>query len=371
MKSILLCLLLALSASSLLAQLQPLSVPNPGDNKRATISEHIGFCEVQVRYNRTGVKGREGKIWGTNIAHYGLKDLQFGTSRAAPWRVGANECTVITFSTDVKVGGKPLAAGSYGLLMNLGEAETTVIFNKNTSAWGSFSYNPNDDVLQVTVKNESLENSQEWLKFDFLNQTTGSATLALSWEKRRIPFVIEVDLLKTQFESFKKELETPKGFTAAAFVQAATFCLQNNYEMEQGLTWAQRAIAPVFPGERNFQSLSTYASFLNKQNRAKEADDTMKEAIPLGTAQQVSTYARSLLTQKRTQEAVDIYKANYSKFPNVFATNFGMIRAHSALGDQKKALEFAKLALPQAPNPQQKGIVEKMIKDLEEGKEIN
>jgi tetratricopeptide (TPR) repeat protein len=205
------------------------------------------------------------------------------------------------------------------------------------------------------------------MHFDEISQVLN----LLSWEKRRIPFVIEVDLLKTQFESFKKELETPKGFTAAAFVQAATFCLQNNYEMEQGLTWAQRAIAPVFPGERNFQSLSTYASFLNKQNRAKEADDTMKEAIPLGTAQQVSTYSRSLLTQKRTQEAVDIYKANYSKFPNVFATNFGMIRAHSALGDQKKALEFAKLALPQAPNPQQKGIVEKMIKDLEEGKEIN
>jgi tetratricopeptide (TPR) repeat protein len=371
MKSILVSWGAILFSTALCAQLQPLTIPNAGDNKRASVSENIGFCEVKIQYHRTGVKGREGKIWGTNVAHYGLQDLQFGTSRAAPWRVGANECTVISFSTDAKIEGQSIPAGAYGLFMSLGETETTVIFNKNTSAWGSFSYNPKEDVLQVKVKNETLEKSQEWLKFDFENQTANSAMVTLAWEKRKIPFKVEVDLLKTQLESFKRELETPKGFTAGAFVQAANFCLQNNYELEQGFAWAQRAIAPVFPGERNFQSLSTYANYLSKQNKPSEADAIMKEAVTLGTAQQVNTYARTLLTQKRTQEAVDIYKANYTKFPNTFATNFGMVRAHAALGDNKKAIEFAKLALPQAPNAQQKGIVEKMIKDLEEGKTIN
>lgn len=371
MKSFIFSLCAIFFSSALCAQLQPLTVPNAGDNKRASVSENIGFCAVNIQYHRTGVKGREGKIWGTNLAHYGLQDLQFGTSRAAPWRIGANECVVISFSTDVKIEGQPIPAGSYSLFMNLSESETTVIFNKNTTAWGSFSYNPKEDVLQVKVKNESLEKSLEWLKFDFEGQTANSATVTLSWEKRKIPFKVEVDLLKTQLESFKRELETPKGFTVGAFVQAASFCLQNNYELEQGFAWAQRAIAPSFPGERNFQSLSTYASYLTKQNKPGEADVIMKEAITLGTAQQVNTYARTLLTQKRTQEAVDIYKTNYTKYPNTFATNFGMIRAHAALGDNKKAIEFAKLALPQAPNPQQKGIVEKMIKDLEEGKPIN
>jgi hypothetical protein len=340
-------------------------------NKRASIAENIGFCEVKIAYNRPGVKGREGKIWGTDIAHYGLKDLQFGTSKAAPWRVGANECTVISFSTEAKVEGKTIAAGSYGLLMNLGETETTVIFNRNTTAWGSFSYNPDDDVLQVTVKNETLDKSVEWMKFEFENQTNNTATVALTWEKRKIAFKVEADVNKAQFESFKRELETPKGFTAGAFVQAATFCLQNNYELEQGFAWAQRASAPVFPGERNFQTLSILANYYAKQGKQTDADATMKEAIPLGTAQQVSTYARTLLTQKRTKEAFDLYKANYDKFPNVFATNFGMIRAHAAMGDAKKALEFAKIALTQAPNPNQKGIVEQMIKDLEAGKSIN
>jgi hypothetical protein len=364
-------IIVLLFTNTLFAQLQPLTTPNNGGNKRATVSENIHLCEVKLTYNRPAVKGREGKIWGTDIAHYGLKDLQFGSSKAAPWRVGANECTVISFSTEAKVDGKSIAPGCYGLYMNLGETETTIIFNKNTSAWGSFSYNPADDVLQVTVKNEAINQSVEFMKFEFDNHTPTSAILALLWEKRRIPMKIEVDGLQLQFISFKKELETPKGFTSAAFAQAANFCLQNNYEIEQGFAWANRSAGSVFPGERNFVSLSTVANYLFKQGKQSEAGAVMKEAIPLGNAIQVSTYARSLITQKRATEALEIYKANYEKYPNIFATNFGMIRAHSALGDYKKALEFAKKALPQAPGDSQKSQVEKMIKDLETGKDIN
>jgi tetratricopeptide (TPR) repeat protein len=371
MKKLFRFILVLLFANNAFAQLQPLTTPNAGGNKKASISENIGLCEVKIQYNRPGVKGREEKIWGTDIAHYGLKDLQFGTSKAAPWRVGANECTVISFSTDAKIEGKDIKAGSYGLFMNLGEQETTVIFNKNTTAWGSYSYNPTEDVLQVTVKNESLEKSTEWLKFEFENQTNNTANVSMIWEKRRISVKVEVDILKTQFESFKRELETPKGFSSTAFTQAAQFCLQNNYELEQGFSWANRAIEPSFPGERNFVTLNTVASYLIKQGKQSEADALMKEAIPLGTVVQVNTYARSLLAQKRSKEAFDVYKANYDKFPNIFASNFGMARAYSGINDLKKALEYAKLAHAQATFPAQKATVEQMIKDLEAGKNVN
>jgi tetratricopeptide (TPR) repeat protein len=371
MKKLFRTLLFLLLIQTANAQLQPLTTPNAGGNRKASISEYIGLCEVKIQFHRVGVKGREGKIWGTDIAHYGLKDLQFGSSKAAPWRVGANECTVISFSTDVKIEGKDIKAGSYGLFMNLAENESTVIFNKNTTAWGSYSYNPSDDVLQVTVKNESLEKSVEWLKFEFENQTNSAANVSMIWEKRKIPFKIEVDVLKTQFLSFKQELETPKGFTSSALTQAANFCLQNNYELEQGFEWANRAIGNTFPGERTFSTLNTVANYLSKQGKQSEADVIMKEAIPLGTVGQVNVYARSLLAQKRSKEAFDIYQANYNKFPNIFASNFGMVRAYSGMNDLKKALEFAKLALAQAPNPAQKGIVEQIIRDLEAGKQVN
>ncbi|HMS70711.1 MAG TPA: DUF2911 domain-containing protein, partial [Saprospiraceae bacterium] len=133
-------LFLLLVANNVFGQLQPLTTPNNGGNKKASITENIHLCEIAVSYNRPTVKGREGKIWGTEIAHYGLKDLQFGSSKAAPWRAGANGGTRISFSTDAKIEGKSIAAGTYGLFMNLGETETIVIFNKNSSAWGSYSY---------------------------------------------------------------------------------------------------------------------------------------------------------------------------------------------------------------------------------------
>jgi hypothetical protein len=51
---------------------------------------------------------------------YGFVDYHYGTSKAAPWRAGANENTTIEFSTDVLVEGRPLAAGKYGLLEKAG-----------------------------------------------------------------------------------------------------------------------------------------------------------------------------------------------------------------------------------------------------------
>ena len=62
---------------------------------------------------------------------------------------------------------------------------------------------------------------------------------------------------------------------------------------------------------------------------------------------------------------------NYDKFPNVYTTNIGMGRAHSALGEYKKALTFIKAALPQAPDEGSKTRTGAMIKKLEEGKDIN
>jgi tetratricopeptide (TPR) repeat protein len=129
-------------------------------------------------------------------------------------------------------------------------------------------------------------------------------------------------------------------------------------------------VGPTFPGEKTFATLNIVANYLDKQGKQAEADALMKEALPLGTAIQVNVYARTLIA-KRPKEAFDIYKSNYEKFPNTYAGNFGMVRAYSAIGDLKKALEFAKLALPQAPNATQKGIVEQMIKDLEAGKSVN
>jgi hypothetical protein len=61
---------------------------------------------------------------------------------------------------------------------------------------------------------------------------------------------------------------------------------------------------------------------------------------------------------------------NAKRFPNQWPVNVGLMRAWAAAGDRKKALEHAKLALAQAPDPQNRKNLENMVKLLEEGKEI-
>src|SRR5690349_13531211 len=175
-------LLFATAAFALNAFSQNLTIPPNGGNKKASVSERIGITDVTIHYDRPGVKGRENKIWGA-LVPVGYTDQGFGTSKAAPWRAGANENTTIEFTDDVKIEGQPLAAGKYGLFIAYDPNDCTIIFSKNSSAWGSFFYDPKEDALKVKVKPVATDKSVEWLKYEFMNQTNNSATVALLWEK--------------------------------------------------------------------------------------------------------------------------------------------------------------------------------------------
>jgi tetratricopeptide (TPR) repeat protein len=365
----LLTLFCLIAAAITYAQVQPLTWEPPGGNKKASVSEQVGIVKIAMNYNRPGVKGREGKIWNTPVAYYGFVDQGHGTSYAAPWRAGANENTTISVSHPVKIEGKDLAAGTYGFFIALGEQESTLVFSKVSTSWGSFYYDPAEDALRVTVKNKSLDKSVEWLKYEFIDQTDSSVTVAMSWEKRMIPFRIDVDRKPLQIAAFKNDFRTTRPYYD--YITAAQWCMANNYELEQAVAWMDRAIYFRVMGEKNFRSLSTKAALLTQLGRADEAKKVMDEALPMGTVTDVHFYARSLGTAKQHQEAFKVYKMNYDKHPAEFMTNVGLARGYSALGDYKKALNYMKVALGKAPNDFQKSSVEAMVKKLEEGKDVN
>ncbi|HEU4734212.1 MAG TPA: DUF2911 domain-containing protein, partial [Kofleriaceae bacterium] len=108
----------------------------PEQSPAATVSQTVGLTEITVVYHRPAVNGRP--IWG--------KLVPYGET----WRAGANENTTIAFSTDVKVGGKPLKAGTYGLHMLPTAKDWTIMFSTMTAAWGSFTYDQKEDALRVT-----------------------------------------------------------------------------------------------------------------------------------------------------------------------------------------------------------------------------
>jgi tetratricopeptide (TPR) repeat protein len=369
MKTCLQFIVAILMTTSVYAQIMPLTLEPDGGNKKASVSEQIGIVKIGITYSRPGIKGREGKIWNTPVAHYGFMDLGHGTSKAAPWRAGANENTVMSFSHPVKIEGKDLPAGSYGFFIALAEAESTLIFSKVNNSWGSFYYDEAEDALRVTVQNKSLDKSVEWLKYEFLDQTDNSVTIALMWEKRMIPFKVEADTKALQIASFKSEFRTTRPYYD--YISAANYCIANNIELEQALAWMDRAIYFRIMGEKNFRTLSTKAAVLMKMNRIAEAKKVMEEALPMGSMLEVHFYGRQLISMKEKDEAMKVYKMNYKKYPNVYTTNVGLGRAYSAIGDYKKAMSYFKAALPQAPDERNKANVEVMIKKLQEGQDVN
>ncbi len=157
---------------------------------KASVMQRLGIdTDITIEYSRPGVKGR--KIWG-ELVPYGLAPgNKYSDGKPFPLRAGANKNTTIEFNKDVLIEGNKLPAGKYGIHMIPSEKDWIIIFSKNNSAHGSFTYNQEEDALRVTViPAEAIH--QEWMMFGFDNLAGTSATAFLLWEKLKVPFKIEL-----------------------------------------------------------------------------------------------------------------------------------------------------------------------------------
>jgi len=329
----------------------------PRGSQYSKIVQKVGLTEIAIEYSSPRVNDRE--VWGA-LVPYGETPF--------PWRAGANENTVVRFSTDVKVEGKDIAAGSYGLHFVPSESDWIVIFSKDYQAWGSFNYNKENDALRVSVTPQSLQDKREWLAYEFADKGNDYAVASLVWDKLRIPFKIEAAVHDLVLASFKAELMSLPGFSWQGPMQAANYCLTNDVELEQGLVWADQAIN----NQKNFNTLSTKSGLLAKTGKEAEANELLAEAVdlPNATVGDLYGYGRQLIGQDKKKEAMDIFKKNAKRNPDHWLAPHGMARAYSAIGDFKKALPLEREALEKAPAGS-KGFLEGFITQLEKGEDFN
>ncbi len=226
----------------------------PRVSQKAVAYQVIGLSKVKVVYSRPAVKDRV--VWG-NLVPYN-----------APWRAGANENTTITFSDNVKIEGKELAAGTYGLHMIPTEKDWEIAFSTNSTAWGSFSYDPAQDALRVKVTPKKSDHFYELLTYTFDEVDAESAVCALQWADKKIPFKVEVDVHSVVLASLRNELQTQAGFTWIGWNEAANYCLRNDINHKEALGWATRS-AFINPNPTN---LTTKAKLT-----AKVKGDASKE----------------------------------------------------------------------------------------------
>ena len=367
MKKLSIVLLLSIFTWPAMGQMD---VPPVGGNPRATVSEEVGITNITVKYSRPDVGGREGKIWGALVTN-GFTSNSFITNRpTAPWRAGANENTTITFEHDVKVEGQAVKAGTYGVFMVVWPDSVMLILSNQSDAWGSFYYEEKNDALRTILKPQMNDKSVEWLKYEFIEHKEKSCTIAMLWEKLIVPFKVEVDVDNIVIARLREQVTSQRGFNSTNMVQAAQYCLNKNINLDEALTWSQRAVTG-FNGQRSFVTLRNLATAYEKLNRLPAADSVMTDALGMANANQYVAYGRALITQKRTDKALEVLKTNLQKNGDVYMANLGLMFGYSAKGDYANAIKHADKAIAQATNDPAKKQIEGNIAKLKENKDVN
>jgi tetratricopeptide (TPR) repeat protein len=251
----------------------------------------------------------------------------------------------------------------------MGEEKATVVFSKYNNAWGSFYYDEKYDALRVEVPVLKQDESVERLKYEFDDQTENSAVISMQWEKMKVPFKVSVDLQKIQIESFRHEINSGDFYVYWQNMQrAANYCLVNDINLEEGLSWAYRSIYWYF-GESNFLTLSTYAGLLEKNDRAHEADSILQIAIPMATENQLFNYGNDLNRMKQHKKALEIFQKNLEKNPDGILAHLGMGFGYYYTGDVKKALEFCDSAKDKTDIEGYHSYINAIIKKIKAGEE--
>ena len=349
LRGFLFCLLMA--AMSGVSPAQSFVLDLPLQSQRAMVSQRIGITDITISYHRPLVNDR--KVWD-DLVPYGKV-----------WRAGANINTTITFSDPVQIEGKPLDKGTYGLHMIPNADEWTIIFSKNATSWGAFTYDQAEDALRVTVKPKAADMHNE-LTYDFSDLQKDSAVVELEWEKIAVPFKVSVDVHSIVQASFKKQLRNLSQYTWMSWDDAATYLVTEKTGLDDALTYANKSIE----NEDRYDNELTKSKVLTALNRKDQAAIAQKKALDLASPLQIHLFARQLQGEKRSDEAFAIFRENARKHPDQWFVHSGLARMYCAQGKFDDAAREMKVALAAAPD-NQKSYVDGLVKKLESKQDIN
>jgi len=320
-------LLLAVPAAA--QNVQGLPRQSPG----ATVSQSVGVSEVTIRFHRPSVNSRE--VWGA-LVPYGQV-----------WRAGANDNTTITFEDPVKVEGKDLAAGTYGLHMIPGEDEWTVIFSNNSTSWGSFTYDQAEDALRVAVRPEKAPYAEQ-LAYAFEDVSNDGAVVVLHWGELKVPFEIAFDTHALALADIRDQLRHLPRFNWQGWASAASYLVGNDIEHEQALEWIDRSIQM----DENGQNLGLKVRVLEQLDRPEEARQTLARALEVSNEAQTNALGYIFLLSGDHDTAIEVFQKNVDDYSGSWNVYDSLGEAYAAKGEAGRARELYQKALSMAPEAQ-------------------
>jgi len=337
------CLAIVSIASSAAAQSPPLALPR--ESPAAHVSQVVGLAEFAVSYSRPAVNGR--KVWGALVPFDSV------------WRAGANENTVFASNVPFMVGGKRLPAGHYGLHMIPTASAWTIVFNSQWNAWGSFRYNPGEDVLRFTVTPKAADMTER-LQYTFDELRDDGVTLTLRWEKLAVPIPLAVDADQVVIDSLTTQLRGVPQFFPDGWGTAAAWALQHD-RLNEASAWADSAIR-IQP---RFDGLSVKAAVLERQGNKAAADSLRQRAYAVATEAQLNAAGYRLLQAKQVDDAIALFQRNVKAHPDSWNVYDSLAEAYAVKGDKKLAITNYRKAASLTTDPTQKARIGAAITALQ------
>jgi hypothetical protein len=222
MKKIIL-LLIAVSASYTISA----QITTPQASPATTVNQVVGLTDVTLDYSRPAMRGRT--IFGDLVP--------YGTI----WRTGANKNSVITFSNDVKMGGKDLKAGSYAIFTTPGESLWEVYFYSDTENWGT-PQNWDASKVAAIVKSNPTKTAEMTESFTIAinHLSDNGAHLEISWGDTKVAIPFEVPTDATVSSNIDKIM---KGPAAGDYYAAAVYYLSAGKDITKAKEWMDKAMS--------------------------------------------------------------------------------------------------------------------------------
>ena len=341
--AVLLPALLAAVPAILTAQAPQLVLPKA--SPRASVSQTAGLTEIAITYDRPAVNHRE--IWGTLVPYDTV------------WRAGANENTVISFSSPVRIGGQDVPAGRYGLHMIPGRNDWTVILSRQANAWGSFSYDPAEDLLRVRVTPRPAEFTER-LAYTLDDPAADGVIATLRWEKLAVPIPIAVDSRPVVADSLREQLRGLARFFWQPWNQAAAWCVANDANLAEATEWVSRSIAI----NENFTNLRVKAALREKQGDVASAEALLRRSFEVATEADMNTYGYLLMGQNKVDSAIAVFRRNVRDYPRSWNTYDSLGEAYAKKGDTRQAIEAYSRARKIVRDPAQQKRIDGILAGL-------
>lgn len=246
----------------------------PRASQKSTVSQTVGDTEINIMYNRPNVKGRP--IFGcqtNDVLPKGGVTYPCLVPSGQVWRTGANEATIFEISNDVMVNGQKLPKGKYSLHTIPGASEWTIIFNKTSNQWGSYSYDEKQDALRVTAKPSSGE-MMESMTIGIEDVSENTAKIVVSWEKLRVPFTLDIgDVTQRSIAKANRQIISDQIATANYI-----FSSKLTAQYQDAINMLDRANSAM----ETFGALNLKARILAETGKKDEAIKVGERAVEVG-----------------------------------------------------------------------------------------